>query len=30
MDICTKEEPPLIEARPNHFVACHLHKPMES
>jgi peptide/nickel transport system ATP-binding protein len=30
MDICTKEEPPLIEARPNHFVACHLHKPMGS
>jgi peptide/nickel transport system ATP-binding protein len=30
MDICTKEEPPLIEARPNHFVACHLHKPMVS
>jgi oligopeptide/dipeptide ABC transporter ATP-binding protein len=30
MDICTKQEPPLIEARPNHFVACHLHKPMQS
>jgi len=30
MDICTKEEPPLIEARPNHFVSCHLHKPMGS
>jgi oligopeptide/dipeptide ABC transporter ATP-binding protein len=30
MDICTKEEPLLIEARPNHFVACHLHKPMGS
>jgi oligopeptide/dipeptide ABC transporter ATP-binding protein len=28
LEICTKEEPPLIEARPNHFVACHLHKPM--
>jgi oligopeptide/dipeptide ABC transporter ATP-binding protein len=26
MDICTREEPPLIEARPNHFVACHLHQ----
>ncbi len=30
MDICTKEEPPLIEARPKHFVACHLHKAMVS
>ena len=30
MDICTKEEPPLIEARPNHFVACHLHEPVGS
>jgi len=30
MDICTREEPPLIEIRPNHFVACHLHKPMGS
>jgi peptide/nickel transport system ATP-binding protein len=28
MDICTREEPPLIEARPNHFVACHLHRPV--
>jgi len=28
MDICTKEEPPLIEAAPNHFVSCHLHKAM--
>ena len=23
-DICNKEEPPLLEASPNHFVACHL------
>jgi len=30
MEICTKQEPPLIEARPNHFVSCHLHKPMGS
>ena len=28
MEICTKEEPPLVEVRPNHFVACHLHEPM--
>jgi len=28
MEICTKEEPPLIEVQPNHFVSCHLHKPM--
>ncbi len=30
MDICTREEPALVEIRPNHFVACHLHKPMVS
>lgn len=30
MDICTKVEPPLVEARPNHFVACHLHQAMAS
>lgn len=24
MPICSKEEPPLIEIEPNHFVACHL------
>ena len=23
-DICNKEEPPLLEVRPNHFVACHI------
>jgi len=23
-DACNKEEPPLLEVRPNHFVACHL------
>lgn len=23
-DMCNKEEPPLVELRPNHFVACHL------
>ena len=26
MEICTKEEPPLVEVKPHHFVACHLHK----
>lgn len=26
MDICNKEEPPLVEVQPSHFVACHLHK----
>jgi len=26
MDICKKEEPPLIEVEKNHFVACHLYK----
>jgi peptide/nickel transport system ATP-binding protein len=30
MEICTREEPPLIQARPNHFVSCHLHQPMGS
>ncbi len=25
MEICKKEEPPLIEVKPNHFVACHLY-----
>jgi peptide/nickel transport system ATP-binding protein len=25
MDICDKVNPPLVEARPGHFVACHLH-----
>jgi oligopeptide/dipeptide ABC transporter ATP-binding protein len=30
MDVCTREEPPLVEARPNHFVACHLHAAMKS
>jgi peptide/nickel transport system ATP-binding protein len=30
MDVCTREEPPLIEARPDHFVACHLHAPMKN
>ncbi|MDR0826303.1 MAG: ATP-binding cassette domain-containing protein [Desulfovibrio sp.] len=24
MEICNKEEPPLLEVRPSHFVACHL------
>lgn len=24
MDVCFKEEPPLIEKRPAHFIACHL------
>ena len=24
MDVCKKEEPPLIEIEPNHYVACHL------
>ncbi len=26
MDICNQEEPPLLEVRPAHFVACHLVK----
>ena len=26
--ICTREEPPLIEAKPSHFVACHLVRPV--
>lgn len=30
MDVCTKQEPPLVEVRPNHFVACHLHPPMQA
>jgi peptide/nickel transport system ATP-binding protein len=30
MDVCAREEPPLIEARPDHFVACHLHAPMKN
>jgi oligopeptide/dipeptide ABC transporter ATP-binding protein len=25
MDVCRTEEPPLIEAKPGHFVACHLY-----
>jgi hypothetical protein len=25
MEICGIEEPPLIEAKPEHFVACHLY-----
>ncbi len=28
MDHCRVEEPPMIEARPDHWVACHLHGPM--
>ena len=28
MDICTREEPPLIETKPSHFVACHLVNPV--
>ena len=29
MDICAKEKPPIVEARPGHFVACHLHNTKE-
>lgn len=25
MDVCRKEKPPMIEVRPEHFVACHLY-----
>jgi hypothetical protein len=25
MNVCEREEPPLIEAKPGHFVACHLY-----
>ncbi len=28
MDQCSVTVPPLIEARPDHWVACHLHEPM--
>jgi len=28
MDTCTREEPPLIETKPSHFVACHLVNPV--
>lgn len=27
MNVCEMEEPPLIEAKPGHFVACHLYEP---
>jgi len=27
MNICEREDPPLIEAKPGHFVSCHLYKP---
>ena len=30
MPICSKVEPPLIEVRPEHWVACHLYPPPES
>ncbi|MDH5747239.1 MAG: peptide ABC transporter substrate-binding protein, partial [Candidatus Bathyarchaeota archaeon] len=26
MDVCSKEEPPLIDVGKEHYVACHLHK----
>ena len=26
MDICKVEKPPIVECRPGHFVACHLHR----
>ena len=28
MNVCEMEEPPLIEAKPGHFVACHLYQPL--
>ena len=27
MNVCEREEPPLIETKPGHFVACHLYEP---
>jgi oligopeptide/dipeptide ABC transporter ATP-binding protein len=30
MPVCSKIEPPLIEVRPEHWVACHLYPPPES
>jgi len=30
MPVCSKVEPPLIEVRPEHWVACHLYPPPES
>lgn len=30
MNVCERDEPPLIEAKPGHFVACHLYEPMET
>ena len=27
MDVCERKEPPLIETKPGHFVACHLYEP---
>ena len=27
MPVCERDEPPLIEVKPNHFVACHLYSP---
>jgi len=29
MNVCEREEPPLIEAKPGHYVACHLYQAME-
>jgi hypothetical protein len=26
MKVCAQVEPPLIEAKPRHFVACHLYR----
>jgi oligopeptide/dipeptide ABC transporter ATP-binding protein len=30
MDHCRIVEPAMVEARPNHWVACHLHRPMQN